>query len=739
MRSDWNNMTQKLREWCGLRERPMSFSAFQKQFEIRLNRQQEAAVRRTDGPTLLLAVPGSGKTTVIITRLGYLIFCCGVDPRQILTMTYTVAATRDMQARFARKFGEELAAQMEFRTINGVCSRIIHSYTQLRGSKAFTLISSDAEIGKILRELYVAELHEHPTDNEIREIRTKITYCKNMMLKDEEILQSVSVEGIPFFRIYDAYRKYMTAHEYMDYDDQMLYAQRILRSYPDILRQLQQRYRYLNVDEAQDTSKIQHLIIRLLAGVDCNLFMVGDEDQSIYGFRAAYPQALLEFEQNYPDGAVLLMEQNYRSSGVIVERANAFIRQNQHRHDKTMVTENAPGLPIRHTVLADYNRQYEYLVRKAATCKTETAVLYRNNDSAIPLIDLLESRGIAYCCRQTEGLFFTHFIVRDIVGIIRFAYDPTDAALFASLYYKFGCGIRKESAQLACHRQARTPKRELLEVLLEDGQLEQWSVARIQKLRNNLAHLKEDSSYEAVYRILHYMGYGDYLQSRNADLSRVNVLLALANQNPRIADFLRRLDELQQIVSDGGSGGESRFILSTIHASKGLEYDHVILIDVLDGIFPNLPAKKKGEPLTAEEEEALEEERRLFYVGVTRAKRQLELISANRAYGKELREQPSFIHALLPYMPKQRLREKPAARPAAPKKSAIRPPKADAGNRAALQAKDYLPGMPVRHTQFGEGIIEGKTGSFVSVRFESGEVKKLDLLVCLKKKLMEKM
>ncbi|MGI6014407.1 MAG: ATP-dependent helicase [Oscillospiraceae bacterium] len=735
MRSDWSNMTQQLRKLCGLQERTMSFSTFQKRFGIHLNPQQEAAVRKVDGPTLLLAVPGSGKTTVIVTRIGYLLLCCGVDPKQVLTMTYTVAATQDMQARFARIFGDALARQLEFRTINGVCSRIIRYYEYAKGRKAFILLSSDTEITKILRELYLAELHDYPSDNEIREIRTKITYCKNMMLKDEDI-QTIEMENIPFFRIYDAYRCYMTEHGWMDYDDQMIYAQRILRKYPDILQYFQQRYRYLNVDEAQDTSKIQHLIIRMLAGVNSNLFMVGDEDQSIYGFRAAYPQALLEFEQNYPDGSVLLMEQNYRSSAVIVERANAFIRQNQNRHEKTMTTENASGIPIRHTVLADYNRQYDYLVRKAATCKTKTAVLYRNNDSAIPLIDLLEARGISYGCRQVEGLFFTHYLVRDVVEIIQFGYHPADAALFQTLYYKFCCGIRKESAQLACHRQEQTPEREILEVLLEDGQLEQWSIARIRKLRRNLAELREDSSYEAVYRILHFMGYGDYLQSRNADQSRVHVLLALANQNPRISDFLCRLEELQTIVSNGGTHPDSKFILSTIHASKGLEYDNVILIDVLDGIFPNVVAKKKGEPLSSEEEEALEEERRLFYVGVTRAKHQLELISAKRAYGEELREQPSFIYELLPYAPKKRREQVPIPRSA--KKRSVQPPKSKTESRAVLQEKDYLPGTPIRHRRFGEGILEEKDGNTVSIRFASGEVKKLDLITCLKNQLIER-
>lgn len=273
----------------------MTYEAFREQFQIRLNEQQEQAVRAVDGPVLLLAVPGSGKTTVLVTRLGYMIYGCGILPESILTMTYTVAATRDMRKRFADLFGDEMAGRLEFRTINGVSARVIRYYEKAMGRKAFDLISDEKELAALTGEIYRRVTGEFPTDSDIKGVRTAITYAKNQMLSQEEI-REMDKEIKGFSAMYREYDRTLKAKGCMDYDDQMVYAWQILRKYPDVLGAFQRRYHYICVDEAQDTSKIQHQIVRLLSAGSGNLFMVGDEDQSIYGFRAAYPRALLEFE-----------------------------------------------------------------------------------------------------------------------------------------------------------------------------------------------------------------------------------------------------------------------------------------------------------------------------------------------------------------------------------------------------------------------------------------------------------
>ena len=400
----------------------MTYSEFKNQYPVCLNPQQEAAVQLVNGPILLLAVPGSGKTTVLVTRLGYMIYCKGIPPENILTVTYTIAATKDMRSRFVHFFGEGHADKLTFRTINGLCAVVIHYYAQWKGTEPFALINDEARLNTVIRELLSKGSGGYPSDQQVKEARTHITFCKNMMLTDTEV-ESHRVDGMDFPAVYKGYQAYLLKNRLMDYDDQMVFTCRIFRQFPEVLTHFQSRWPYLCVDEAQDTSKIQHTILRLLASRSRNIFMVGDEDQSIYGFRAAWPQALLEFEQVWPGARVLTMETNYRSTQTIVEAADSFIQRNESRRPKHMRTDNPEGVPIKRTTLTDYNRQYRYLLKIARNCPEQTAVLYRNNDSALPLIDLLDREGISYTCRQRESFFFTSPIVRDITDMLEFAFD----------------------------------------------------------------------------------------------------------------------------------------------------------------------------------------------------------------------------------------------------------------------------------------------------------------------------
>ncbi len=232
----------------------------------------------------------------------------------------------------------------------------------------------------------------------------------------------------------------------MDYDDQMVYAYNMLLKIPWLLEYFQNQYPYICVDEAQDTSKIQHAIIALLASRTGNLFMVGDEDQSIYGFRAAYPEALLEFEQHHPGAKVLLMEDNIRSDANIVQAANRFIQNNTLRHEKHMHPSRPKQREIREISVANRKAQYSYLFKVAASCTNQAAVLYRDHECALPLIDLLERNGIPYRMRNVDITFFTNRVVMDISNIIKLAADPQNTELFLQVYYKLGTYLRKQDA-----------------------------------------------------------------------------------------------------------------------------------------------------------------------------------------------------------------------------------------------------------------------------------------------------
>ena len=591
----------------------MEPSAFEKKYMSRFNAQQRKAVRQVDGPILLLAVPGSGKTTVLVTRLGYMALCCEIKPEEILTVTYTVAATGDMRARCAEHFGEDMAKQFEFRTINSICAKIIQYYGRQYDRSPFALVSDEKQITALLSAVYQEVQREYPTESDLKSVRTQITYIKNMMLTDEEVRQLAAKleEPINIAKIYQKYCRAMRENQWMDYDDQMIYAYRMLCKHPQILRHFQQRYCYFCVDEAQDTSKIQHAILALLASASGNLFMVGDEDQSIYGFRAAYPQALLDFEQDHPGAKVLLMEENFRSDAGIVQAADRFIQKNTFRHVKRMKAARGSSASIREIPLRSRGQQYTYLARVAADCDRQTAVLYRDNECALPLIDLLERNGIDYRMRQMEMTFFSHRIVSDLTCVLRLAIDPYDTEAFLQVYYKLGTYIKKADAQHIAElsRQRHMP---VLDAALECGRLNAHALAGTKTLRTYLRNMLNERADKALYRITEYLGYADYLTRSGINgENKLAILRTLASREASPAAFLARMEALQKIIQQKETNPDCQIYLSTIHASKGLEYDTVYLMDVIDGILPEqVPASQRF--ASKKEKEIYEEERRLF-------------------------------------------------------------------------------------------------------------------------------
>lgn len=745
-------------------KRSMEWKEFETTFSVKLNQQQKEAVQSTKGPVLLLAVPGSGKTTVLVTRLGYMIYCKNIPPESILTVTYTVAATKDMSERFAVHFGEDMAKRLEFRTINGICARIIQYYGRRIGKTPFELVKDEkATTGMLIR---ICQDHGmgYPTESDLKNVRTLITYIKNMMLNEEELQKLEEESDIRIAGIYREYCRQMREQKLMDYDDQMLYAYNILRKDPGVLAYFQNRYPYICVDEAQDTSKIQHAIIALLAAGTGNLFMVGDEDQSIYGFRAAYPEALLSFEKKHSGAKVLLMEENFRSNAKIVEAADKFIQKNTLRHEKHMRAAREAGADIREISLKSRKAQYVYLMKAAQECTTgmagmsgseehrgradasvtETAVLYRDNECAIPLIDLLERKNIPYRMRNADLSFFTHRTVLDVQNIIRFAMDPKDTELFMQIYYRLKLFFNKKDA-LRYAQISQEKDMEVLDAALKYGNLEKYQEDNIRNLKRQMVRILNMPGDEAVNQILTYMGYQDYLKKMGMNANKLETVKLIGSRVESPEKLLERLEELRTIIQEKVSDKDCPFILSTMHASKGLEYDTVYLLDVMDGI---LPEKVLANPRTAskEELETYEEERRLFYVGVTRAKNQLNVFTTNK---------PSkFCSELLG---KRNLRENQQKEYVGIKKWGDYSPAGTYGikgngmyhgygtghgsqkqpGKSYQELADALgEGMIVKHKKFGEGVVVDMEGEHIRIQF-GDNVKNMDLKVLARLGMLE--
>lgn len=406
-------------------EQNQQYQLFKEKYRINLNKQQERALQAVEGSNLLLAVPGSGKTTVLVARLGHMVINKNIPSENILAITYSNAAADEMRERCSSLFGQSVVGRIDFRTINSLSLKIYVDDCRKKGIPERILIK-EWEARSLVKRIYMqCTGAKYVSENDIQELFSAITYIKNMMLAEERILE---LEGdYPcLLKMYQEYQRTLDRQGKMDYDDQMVFALEILRKDNELLGSIKNRYKYICVDEAQDTSKIQHEIIRILVQGN-NLFIVGDEDQSIYGFRAAYPKALLNFRYDYLNPYILRMERNYRSTTQIVEKAQLFISQNRGRYEKNMTAERGPGEDVHLETVISREEQYNRLLDIAKATTTETAFLYRDNESSVVLVDFLLRHNINFALAKPKMNFFKTGVVQDVVAYLSLAMDEFNA------------------------------------------------------------------------------------------------------------------------------------------------------------------------------------------------------------------------------------------------------------------------------------------------------------------------
>lgn len=616
----------------------MDYHTFCQKFNIcGLNEQQEAAVRRVNGATLLLAVPGSGKTTVIVARTGYLMYVAGVKPENILTITYTRAAAKEMKERFIKKFAPERIPA--FSTINSFCLSVINTCAKEKYIHVPKLVPNNESI---VRAIAAKMLPEYPSDSQVRSLAQKVCKVKNKLMTFQEI-EAIEENSLDFSAFYQAYKLYMSEHDLMDFDDQLLMANDLLDEYPDILQRAHEKFRYVSVDEAQDTSYVQHLIVQKLVGRNGNIFMVGDEDQSIYGFRGAYPAALLDFQSNYNEPCILRMETNYRSDRNIVSAANQFIKLNTRRLDKNMRAQSQKDGAIVVTCIDRMEQQAELLLERIRNQKPDEslAILYRNNDSAIPLINLLQMNGIQVQTRDATGTFMTNYVIRDLLDFMLLALNPADTTAFGHLYYKMGLYMKGVTAKRIIEAVEEGECRNVFSAAMKfaGGKGYAW---KIECLPRDFSGLAKKKPAEAIDYILFMLDYWSNWLTKKIDAGaseqfislRISILKMVAEKYSTIPDFLAALKN----ITEYKGCEDSNVTVTTIHSSKGLEFDKVILIDMVSGIIPG-----DSDDRDAEDDE---EDARAFYVGATRARHELEIITCRKMYQEKL-EVSEFVPRLL--------------------------------------------------------------------------------------------
>ncbi|WP_342514899.1 ATP-dependent helicase [Sporosarcina sp. FSL K6-1522] len=712
------------------------FERKKQQLNIDLNDVQQQAVLATEGPLLLLACPGSGKTTTMIMRIGYLIEEKHVNPRRIKAITFSRASARDMTERFTRFFPD--SEQVDFSTIHSLAFTIARSYLTKIGT-SFELIEGGGKgrpsVTKpfLLKGLYKDMLKEDGTDDELASLSTFISSIKNRMIPLEqwETLKGPVDKAGRIARKYEQYKSRRQGHLLLDFDDMLTIAEQALREDEELGNHFRNLYDYLLTDESQDTSLVQHKIVEHLVAHHGNLCVVADDDQSIYTWRGAEPDYLLDFRKVYPDAQVLMMERNYRSSQDIVEMASKFIKRNDKRYPKEMHTTNGKCEPITIRQLDNPKQQLEYVTYEllGETDLNEVAILFRNNSSSTMYVNELHRRGIPFFMKDADDKFFSHWIVKDILNFMRLSFNTERKDIFAKIVMKMNLFISR--SMLTKFENAATTGN-VFDAFIQTVDLKDSQAKKLADYKKGYAVIPEMRPERVIQLIRHDLGYEAALKSRAEKfgyridnlLGILDTLEGIAAQLRTMVEFANRLKELEKAVQNAKfNPSDNAVTLSTFHSAKGLEFRRVFMIDLLKGIIPSEEDEH--------EQATLEEARRLFYVGMTRAKERLELLSYGQDEGKT-KEDSRFVNEVRGLL----LRPRPAKEE--PKSVKVTKASIPLNPEGIQDSEELTVGTTVKHRVFGQGEITGREGNELHIQFGDME-KRLDLETVLSLRLLEKL
>ena len=604
---------------------------------IKRNPSQKRAIAHLSGPMMVLAGPGSGKTSVIVERTAYMINEGGISPSNILVVTFSKAAAREMKERFLSFSGQQYTP-VTFGTFHGVFYGILK---QAYGFTAANILSEEEKFS-ILKELtlnYGGDLAEEGDFPE--EIAKEISVVKGNKISLEHYYSSCCPDEV-FRQIYQGYREMCQSRRKLDFDDMILYCYELFSQRKDILAAWQKKFQYILVDEFQDINQLQYDIVRMLAQPQNNLFIVGDDDQSIYHFRGARPEIMLNFTRDYPEAETVTLNVNYRCSGQILSSAMRVIGENKKRFSKQLSTPNQNGEAVQ--VREFQNPREEYLAVVSELRERiengerleDTAILLRTNQEAEGLVGALMERQVPFNMKEKLPNLFQHWICRNLLAYMHFAAGEKSRKYFLEFMNRPNRYISRDALSLS-----PVVSFEELKEFYKD---KDWMCDRITTLETHLRVLRGLAPYAAINFIRKGMGYEEYLREyaeyrkiKPEELSEILDRLtestkgmnSLEEWEAYIEEYTEKLEEQARKAEQEREG----VLISTLHGVKGLEYDHVYILNVNEGSMPYRKAVL---------EPAIEEERRLFYVGMTRARKQLTLCYVRQQYEKK-REPSRFL------------------------------------------------------------------------------------------------
>ncbi len=611
---------------------------------MNLNEMQQEAVEHVNGPLLILAGAGSGKTRVITLRAAYLIDKCGVDPWNILAITFTNKAAAEMKERIHQEVGFGSDA-IWIATFHSTCVRILRRYINLLDYDTnFTIYDADDQ--KRLMKQIIKKMNLDTKKYKEKALLNEISAAKDELISPLEykVRAQGNYAGEVKAQVYQEYQKELKKNNALDFDDLIFKTVELLQDHAEVLRYYQDRFRYIMVDEYQDTNTAQFELIRLLANKEKNLCVVGDDDQSIYKFRGANIHNILDFEKTYPNAKVIRLEQNYRSTGNILNAANSVIENNKGRKGKTLWTSNGEGAKPIFCRLDDAYEEAKYIaeaIRKEAKLKgrrySDMAILYRTNAQSRILEERLILSGIPY--KIVGGLnFYARKEIKDLISYLQILDNPSDDLGIRRIINvpKRGIGATTiERIQLY----AESEEISFYEAMLHTERISsiKRSAAKVKEFADFLENLREESKNlllsELMQKIIEGTGYVEELEAEDSEEARgrienidelLNKILTYEKEaeNPSLSNFLQEVSLVADI--DDYAEDQDYVVLMTLHSAKGLEFDCVFLAGLEDGLFPSYMS------IMADDQSDIEEERRLCYVGITRAKEKLYITSASQ-------------------------------------------------------------------------------------------------------------
>lgn len=711
----------------------------------KLNERQLEAVQTVEGPLLIIAGAGSGKTTVIVNRIAYMISHCGINPWNILAITFTNKAANEMKERIEGILGE-IPRGMWVGTFHAVCVKILRTCIDRLGYGNDFVIYDTGDIKTLIKDC-IKELGYNEKEIDPRFAMSQISDAKNKMLEPATMVYTcgndLKLQAVA--KIYALYQKKLMKNNALDFDDIIFNTVKIFSSEPDVLERYQERFRYIMIDEYQDTDNSQYLLVKMLADKYRNLAVVGDDDQSIYRFRGANVENILGFEEDYPEARKIVLDRNYRSTENILNAANAVIANNSHRMEKKLWSDKGDGEKLTAYTAQDEKDEGRFIAReiikrkKSGGCFSDCAVLYRTNAQSRAIETELMSASIPY--KVLSGLrFYDRKEIKDIIAYLRLIHNPND--------------------DMSLIRVINEPKRKIgatsvakLNIIALENDISMFEAASradefpelksaaakmkgFVKLIDELAQMKEDTPVsELLSETEKRSGYIEMLVNENTVESRTRLenlgeFMTVAKDFEANEDYEGKLSEFLENVTLASSTDElseedDAAVLMTIHSAKGLEFPVVFIAGMEERIFPSM--RSVSDP------ESLSEERRLCYVAMTRAKEKLYITKTEKRfmYGKTEHSMESRFWGEIPGAYKEEIPEKKKFYEYVHEKTS---PKKKFHERSGLMfslGKDssetrgdsYKAGDRVEHKVFGKGTVTAvqpyKTGAVLQIQFDT--------------------